>query len=67
MAELMLHVEELLNKEVVDYLMKEDVEIEENDHELKFKRTIERHFIDSRSIALENIRKGLTLNGMMMC
>jgi hypothetical protein len=58
----MLHAKELLNEETLGYLEQND-EIEEDDPELRFKLSIERHFIDTRTIALQSIRQGLTLNG----
>jgi hypothetical protein len=56
-SELMLHAKELINEESLNAVT------DEWGHELGIKHCMERILIDTRTIALESIRQGLTLNG----
>lgn len=61
--ELPHHLLELnLNQQTMDHLT-ETYEGVESDPVQKFKCAVEKYFLDSRSIALESLREGLTLNG----
>jgi hypothetical protein len=71
-SELYLHAEELMNLQLLDHLehYPEYEELDEEDPKLRFKLFIEKRFVDTRSIALQSIRQGLTLNGeqaLVMC